>query len=270
MYNRQLHDQEREWAKKSAKQFAAAYEEKTGRAITDEKAESLLLGTGYMMVDDKARVGPGYDMAAAQYIAENSGGLFKATAAERADVGPLGGPLTPEQLALPGHEAHPEIGMAAGAGVGLFALGTVAPTAATAWALSTAYDYAGDVISGRMGLSTDEPKIGKSLVIGGVASAASPFFLPLKTLGGSTIGKIVVGAYNSVLAGTTAFGSTAITGSGSADLSAGVGAGSYMLGTAMTTMLPGPLGNYLYQFNQILSGPAQNAITNTVNKKEKK
>ncbi|WP_412023906.1 hypothetical protein [Burkholderia cepacia] len=111
------------------------------------------------------------------------------------------GALTPEQKALPGHDAHPQLAMAA------------------------AHDYAGDVISRTMGLSRDAPNVGKSLVVGAVAGATAPFFLPLSALGGSAAGKIVVGSYNSVLAGTRAFGATAITQSGNPDQSGGLGRG---------------------------------------------
>ncbi|WP_223258652.1 hypothetical protein [Trinickia symbiotica] len=256
LFNRQLPDQERQWTKEHAKWFAAAYEEKTGQAITLERAEKLLLGTGYMMVDDKAKAGPGYDMAAAQYISENSGELFKATAAERANPGPL----KQEQLALHGHEAHPEIGKAVGAGVGLLALGAVAPTAATAWTVGTIYDYAGDVISRWKGWSTDGPSIGKSLVVGGIAGAASPFYLPLKTLGGSTAVKAVVGGYNSTVAGTAAFGAAAVTGSGSPDLSAGLGAGTAAAGSFAQNAVPGPIGKTLRYLFEIVPGPMQAAI----------
>jgi filamentous hemagglutinin len=176
--------------------------------------------------------------------------------------------LRPEQLALPGHEAHPQVGVAAGAGLGLIALGTVAPIVATAWGLGTAYDFAGDAISRTMGLSPDTPSFTKSFTVGGVTAAMTPLLLPLSTLGSSVAGRVVVGGYNTAVAGTTAFGATAITHSGNADLSAGIGVGSYALGTAMTTMMPGYLGSFLNQISQILSGPAQNAITNAGNKKE--
>ncbi|MEX3956601.1 hemagglutinin repeat-containing protein [Trinickia sp. EG282A] len=128
LYNRQLLDEERHWTKEHANRFAAAYEKKTGQVITLERAEKSLLGTGYMMVDDKAKAGPGYDMAAAQYISENSGNLFKATAAERADPGSLGGPLKPEQRALPGAVANPALGLGiAGAVTGGLAAAAATP-----------------------------------------------------------------------------------------------------------------------------------------------
>ncbi|MCG1018699.1 MULTISPECIES: hypothetical protein [Burkholderiaceae] len=93
--------------------------------------------------------------------------------------------------------AKQTLGAAAGAGAIV-----LAPKVAVAAGLGTGYDYAGDVISRAMGLSNGEPSVGKSLVVGSVAGVAAPFFLPLSTLGGSTAGKIVVGGYNSVLAGT--------------------------------------------------------------------
>ncbi|MCP3713149.1 hypothetical protein M3I54_40830 [Paraburkholderia sp. CNPSo 3274] len=45
-------------------------------------------------------------------------------------------------------------------------------------------------------------------------------------------------------------------------LAAGVGIGSNALGALMTGMMPGPLGNFLNQINQVLAGPAQSAISN--------
>lgn len=260
LYNRQLHPDERQWAKDNSKRFAAAYEEKTGRAITVEQAEKLLMGTGYMLVDDKAKVGPGYDMVAAQFISENSGSLFKATAAERADPGPLGGQLMPEQLALPGHEAHPEIGMVAGAGLGLVALGAIAPVTAITWGAGTAYDYAGDAISYRLGFTNNAPNVAKSLTVGGISGAAAPFVLPLTALGAGTAGKVVVGTYNALLSGTAAFGGAAVTNPGDPSLAGGVGAVSYVTGNLAKSWLPAPLGGLTNNFVQIFSSPVQAAI----------
>lgn len=263
MYNRQLDDRERQWAKDESRRFATAYEEKTGRAITVEEAEKSLLGTGYMMVDDKAKAGPGYDVVAAQYISENSGDLFKATAAERADSGPLGGSLMPEQLALPGHEAHPEIGLAVGAGVGLIALGTVAPAVAASWAAGSVYDYAGDTISYRLGLTDTTPSVGKSLTVGSLSGAAAPLALPLTTLGSGTAGKVVVGTYNALLSGTAASLSAAVTNSGDLSMAGGTGAASYVASTFVQSQLPTPVGGLTGHLIQVLSGPVQTAIEGT-------
>ncbi|MDW9252297.1 hemagluttinin repeat family protein [Burkholderia thailandensis] len=242
LYNRQLHPDERQWAKDNAKSFAKFYEKETGQAITVEQAQNMLLANGYRLVDDMASKGPGGDRYAVAFISANAGGLFNATAAERANPGPLGGPLKPEQMAMPGHEANPQVGMALGAGVGLFTLGAVAPTVATAWGLGALYDYAGDVISRASGLSKDGPNVGKSLTVGGVAGVAAPFFLPLNALGGSIAGKIVVGGYNSALAGTGAFGAAAITQSGSPDLSAGIGMAGTLFGMGVEAKCRAQLG----------------------------
>lgn len=42
-FNRQLHPDERKWAKNNAKQFAEHYKDKTGDAISVVDAENLLL-----------------------------------------------------------------------------------------------------------------------------------------------------------------------------------------------------------------------------------
>jgi filamentous hemagglutinin len=102
LYNRQLHPDEREWAKDNAAAFTQFYADKTGETITLAQAQQMLLANGYILVDATAANGPGFDPTAAQYISQNGGSLFTATPAERAGPGVLGGPLTPEQLALPG------------------------------------------------------------------------------------------------------------------------------------------------------------------------
>ncbi|MGF6762891.1 hypothetical protein P3T24_003212 [Paraburkholderia sp. GAS33] len=265
-----MHPDERQWAKDNAKQFAQFYEEKTGQSITADQAQNMLLANGYRLVDAAASKGPGGDATAVAFISQNSNGLFTATPAEYNSpflYGNKNGSLTPEQNALPGHDAHPRIGVAAGAGVGLVALGAVAPAVATAWGLGTTYDFVGDAISHAMGLSSDTPNVTKSFTVGGITGAMTPLLLPLDVLGTGMASKVVVGGYNAAAGGAGAFGATAITNSGNADLSGGIGAGSAVLGTVMTTMMPGPMGNFLNQINQILSGPTQNAITKTVDKK---
>ncbi|MEM5434493.1 hemagglutinin repeat-containing protein [Paraburkholderia diazotrophica] len=274
-FNRQLHPDERQWAKDNAKNFAQFYKDKTGQDITPEQAQNMLLANGYRLVDAAASKGPGGDATAVAYISQNAGNLFTATPAEYNNPllgGNKDGSLTPEQKALPGHDTHPQIGLAAGAATGLVALGAVAPGIAAAWGIGTAYDLAGDAISHALGLSTDTPDVGKSLTVGGIGAAMTPLLLPLDTLGenAGTAGKIVVGAYNSAIGGAGAFGATAATNSGSADLSGSIGAGSAALGTVMTTMMPGRVGNVINQINQIMSGPAQNAITNATDKTRSK
>ncbi|CBW74036.1 Hemolysin [Mycetohabitans rhizoxinica HKI 454] len=161
--------------------------------------------------------------------------------------------------------AKQTLGAAAGAGAIV-----LAPKVAMAAGLGAGYDYAGDVISRAMGLSNGEPSAGKSLVVGGVAGVTAPFFLPLSTLGGSAVGKIVVGVYNSVLAGTGAFAGTAITNSNSSpDLSGGIGAGIAAAGEFTRYIVPGQLGASLGYIFQIFPGPMQAAIEKEKNKGEK-
>ncbi|HEY1999699.1 MAG TPA: hypothetical protein VGH41_21640, partial [Paraburkholderia sp.] len=169
-YNRQLYPDERQWAKDNATQFAQFYVDKTGQSITADQAQNMLLANGYRLVDSAASKGPSGDATAVAFISQNSNGLFTATPAEYNSpfmYGNKDGSLMPEQNALPGHDAHPQIGVAAGAGVGLVALGAVAPAVATAWGLGTAYDFTGDAISHAMGLSPDPPDFAKSFTVGG-------------------------------------------------------------------------------------------------------
>jgi len=132
-----------------ANDFAAYYERTTGQAISSTDAQNMLLANGYIRVDNAAASGPGYNAVAAQYLTANAGSLFSATPAEMANPqlgrNPDGTP-TPEVFALPGGSAVPGAGKAAAAGLGLTTLGVAAPAVATAWALGTAYDYAGDTI----------------------------------------------------------------------------------------------------------------------------
>ncbi|CAG4898722.1 hypothetical protein R54767_02430 [Paraburkholderia gardini] len=139
----------------NAKQFAQFCEDKTGQSIMPDQAQQILLANGYRLVDVAASQGPGSNAAAMAYINQNGNGLFTATPTEYDSsfvYGNKDGSLTPEQNALPGHDAHTQIGVAAGTGVGLVASGAIAPVVATAWGLGTAYDFAGDAISHAMGL----------------------------------------------------------------------------------------------------------------------
>ncbi|WP_322056718.1 hemagglutinin repeat-containing protein [Paraburkholderia sp. J63] len=276
-YNRQLHADERQWAKVNASKFAQFYQDQTGQAITADQAQQLLLASGYRLVDAAASAGPAPDGGkyATAFISQNAGDMFRATPAEYNNpflYGNADHSLSPEQKALPGHEAHPQVGMAVGAAVGLTALGAVAPVTAAAWGLGTVYDYSGDAISYAFGLSGDTPNVGKSLTVGGITAATSSLLLPLGVLGekAGTGGKIFVAGYNAAVAGAGNFGATAVTNSGSPDLSAGVGIVSNALGTVMTGMMPGPMGNFVNQINQVLAGPAQNAISNASKQQEKK
>ena len=132
-YNRQLHPDERQWAKDHAGDFAAFYEEKTGRAISDAEAQKMLLANGFIRVDRAAASGPGYDNKAAQYITDNAKGLFSRTDYEYKHprlYGNADGSLSPEQLALPGAKATPGVGVAAAVAIGAGV--AAAPAAAVA------------------------------------------------------------------------------------------------------------------------------------------
>ena len=114
-FNRQLHPDERQWAKDNAKQFAQFYEDKTGQSITADQAQNMLLANGYRLVDSAASKGPGGDATAVAFIGQNAGGMFTATSAEYNSpflYGNKDGSLTPEQRALPGAVANPKLGLA--------------------------------------------------------------------------------------------------------------------------------------------------------------
>jgi len=106
LYNRQLHQSERDWAKKNAHKFADYYKDQTGKTISDEEAYQKLLSAGYAMVDDTTSRSGGSDEKAKQFIGENkTAGLFDATALERATPllgGNPDGSMTPEQQARTG------------------------------------------------------------------------------------------------------------------------------------------------------------------------
>jgi filamentous hemagglutinin len=265
LYNRQLHPDERQWATRNAMDFAAVYKEKTGQDLTPDQAQSMLLANGYRLVDAAASKGPGGDAVAVAYVSQNAGNLFKTTSTEEYNNPFMGGnkngSLTPEQLALPGHEAHPQIGVAVGAGLGLVALGAVAPTVATAWGLGTVYDFTSDAISRAMGWSKDAPNLEKSLVVGGVAGAMTPLYLPLNTLGGGKLGGIVVSGYNAVVDGTSSFAGAAMTNpTGNPDLTGALGTMGGVTGSAVQYILPGHMGGFANQFIQFSLGPVQSAI----------
>ncbi|WP_331254458.1 hemagglutinin repeat-containing protein [Pandoraea apista] len=114
-FNRQLHPDERQWAKDNAKSSAEFYENTTGKAISQSQAENMLLANGYRLVDASASKGPGGDAVAVAYIGKNAGSMFTATAAEYNNpflYGNKDGSLTPEQRALPGAIANPKLGLA--------------------------------------------------------------------------------------------------------------------------------------------------------------
>jgi len=114
-FNRQLHPDERQWAKDNAKQFAQFYKDTTGQDLTADQAQNMLLANGYRLVDSAASKGPGGDATAVAFISQNAGGMFTATTAEYNSpflYGNKDGSLTPEQRALPGAVANPKLGLA--------------------------------------------------------------------------------------------------------------------------------------------------------------
>ncbi|MCA3188853.1 hemagglutinin repeat-containing protein [Cupriavidus sp.] len=132
-FNRQLHPDERQWAKDKARAFAAEYEDKTGKPITVDQAERMLLASGYRIVDAVASKGPGGDATATAFISRNGGGLFSATTTEYNNPflnGLANGALTPEQRALPAAVANPVAGLAIAGGIVAATPGTAAAAVA--------------------------------------------------------------------------------------------------------------------------------------------
>ncbi|CAD6542646.1 hypothetical protein LMG27952_03918 [Paraburkholderia hiiakae] len=119
-YNRQLHPDERQWAKDNASEFAQFFKDQTGQSITADQAQQMLLANGYRLVDAAASKGPGGDTTAVQFISQNAGGMFRATSAEYNNpflYGNADHSLSPEQKALPGSTANPKAGLAIAAGL---------------------------------------------------------------------------------------------------------------------------------------------------------
>jgi hypothetical protein len=127
--------------------------------------------------------------------------------------------------------------------------------------IGAVYDFVGDGISFRFGLSKKPPTAVKFLLVGSVVATATPIVLPLTILGISKLGKSVVAGYNTVVAGTVAYGSTAVTSPDSSpDLSAGVVAGSRLLGISGQHILPRPLVSGLSGVLNTLPDPVQAVI----------
>jgi filamentous hemagglutinin len=180
LYNRQLHPDERQWAKDHAKDFAKFYADKTGQTITADQAQQMLLANGYIRVDAfAASGGAGYDSTAAQYLTQNAGGLFTKDQYYNNPFmfGNKDGSATPEQLAMPGGVPHPAAGLAiAGAVTGGLALGPEAVTGIAAAAKACAANpvlcanqaaiTAGDVAAG------SAMPAGTGASVAGVAGAA--------------------------------------------------------------------------------------------------
>lgn len=101
--NRQLHPDERKWAKENAEKYRKYLADKTGEQVSTEEAYQRLLSAGYAVVDAAAQNTGKSDEIAKQFISSNAlGSLFNATAAERANPllgGKADGSYTPEQQA---------------------------------------------------------------------------------------------------------------------------------------------------------------------------
>ena len=101
--NRQLHPDERKWAKDNASKYQQYLANKTGEKITAEEAYQRLLSAGYAVVDEAAIKGGTSDETAKQFIGTTAPkGMFWASAADRANPflsGNAEGSFTPEQQA---------------------------------------------------------------------------------------------------------------------------------------------------------------------------
>jgi filamentous hemagglutinin len=97
--NRQLHPDERKWARNNATKYQQYLKNKTGENITPKEAYQRLLSAGYAVTDDYAQKTGKSDETAKQFIVSNAAsGLFKATYEERNSPllgGNLDGSYTP-------------------------------------------------------------------------------------------------------------------------------------------------------------------------------
>ena len=180
--NRQLHQSERDFASLNAKKFSQYYLDRTGQVISEERAEQMLLGDGYRMVDASANKGPGVagpagDAAAVSFIAQNANGLFNATPVEYNSPflnGNKDGSLTQEQAALPGSRGNPALGLATAGlvtgGAALAGVGTATTIAGVmdAW---TAYRAASAAYSTGAALGTGVAVGGASYTGAALASS---------------------------------------------------------------------------------------------------
>ncbi|BCQ29748.1 hypothetical protein NK8_79390 (plasmid) [Caballeronia sp. NK8] len=242
--NRQLNPDERKWAKDNAGKFAEFYKDQTGQSITADQAQQMLPASGYRLVDAAVSAGAAPDggKCATAFISQYGGSMCTATAAEHNSpffYGNADRSLSPEQRALPGHEAHPQVGVAAGGALAMVALGSVAPIVATGWAINSLYDHRGDTLAYVTGLSRDAPNTSKSLTIGFVAGLAGPAALHFDTLGNAIGAKVAAGTYNGLLNETAAYGGNSVV-SPSSDPSANAatGATSYGIGTMAQSIMP--------------------------------
>ncbi|KVA01676.1 hypothetical protein WI41_24615 [Burkholderia latens] len=166
-FNRQLHQNERDWAKAKAKDFAKFYEDKTGKVISASQAEAMLLSNGYRLVDAVASKGPGGDSVAVAYISQNGGGLFHATSAEYNNpflYGNKDGSLTPEQRALPGAVGNPAVGAAVAAAAAAAIGAEPIAGALTAWLRACAANPI--LCANQMGIAAGELAAGGAMPAG--------------------------------------------------------------------------------------------------------
>ncbi|WDD93023.1 hypothetical protein Bsp3421_003068 [Burkholderia sp. FERM BP-3421] len=168
-----MHPDERQWAKDKAKDFAKFYEKNTGKEITEEQAQNMLLATGYRLVDAVASKGPGGDLVAVAYISSNAGGMFQKDQYynDPFKFGNKDGSLTPEQKALPGAIANPALGIAGAAAVtGGLALGPEVVAAAVVAIRACAANPV--LCANQMGIAAGEIAAGGAMPAGTGAAIA--------------------------------------------------------------------------------------------------
>ncbi|XOD02580.1 hemagglutinin repeat-containing protein [Burkholderia sp. 22PA0099] len=293
VFNRQLHPDEYKKAEKYAKQVA------TQLGISEGEAEGRILAELMRNSDQQTAQASGgvhdYEVRGivgcknlnckgyandpnyadhnynSQYIAENQvANLLGRTQ--------FGTGKTPQQLIDSNYDKDPFGNTIARAGGTLLAgsvtagltTGLLADVAA-AWSSGTAFWYTGDALNYRSGLSKDQPNYQTAVSAGGIAAAFAPLTAPLNMLGTSAAAQTAVGFYNALVAGTGAYGTTAILNTAiSPDLSGGIGVGTSVAGSFAEGMMPGPMGTALQYLLQILPGPMQATIENSQNSGIKK
>ncbi|WP_415927166.1 filamentous hemagglutinin N-terminal domain-containing protein [Burkholderia theae] len=150
---------------------------------------------------------------------------------------------------------------------GALGVGLLGPEAIVAAVTAGAFDYEGDYVSYKSGLSTDQPNFAKSYITGVIGGFAYPFAIADSAIEGmSTAGKIAANGYNATVAGTAAFGTAGVTHQDNPDLSGGVAGGAAALGSWAKAVLPSPIGNMVNQAIQGLAGPFQSAVQKATGK----
>lgn len=130
-----------------------------------------------------------------------------------------------------------------------------------------AFDYEGDYVSYKSGLSTDQPNFTKSYITGVIGGFAYPFAITDSAIEGmSTAGKIAANGYNATVAGTAAFGAARVTHQDNPGLSGCVAGGAAALGSWSKAVMPSPIGNMVNQAIQGLAGPFQSAVQKATGK----